>query len=216
MELTPLVAPSAFDFTLQIRRVCDDMIARLGELTHIDMSRVAVSFCQARKAVPHGMFASLTPLRFAGGARTTIRRGREVAIQQVLGRDGREMLYILSFYLPRFQNLDLREKLITVLHELWHISPDFSGDIRRHEGRYHTHTHSQAEYDEEMGRLADHWLSLEPPEELWRFLRDDFRQLAARHGGIVGLKIRRPRIVHAIATGERSSSPARHCPARMA
>ncbi len=184
-----------FDFTLHIRRVCDDMASRLGELSHIDMSRVAVSVCQARKAVPYGMFASLTPLRFAGGAATTIRRGRPVTIQRVQDDSGREMLYILSFYLPRFQNLDFREKLITVLHELWHVSPDFSGDIRRHAGRYHAHTHSQAEYDEEMGRLADRWLKLSPPPELWSFLREDFCQLKTRHGSIVGLKVARPRIV---------------------
>jgi hypothetical protein len=141
------------------------------------------------------MFASLTPLRFSGGTTTTIRRGREMTIQKVTDGRGGEMLYILSFYLPRFQNLDFREKLITVLHELWHISPDFSGDIRRHAGRCHAHTHSQAEYDQAMGRLADHWLALGPPECVWAFLRDDFGQLSARYGGIVGLKIRRPRIV---------------------
>src|SRR5262245_34520580 len=184
-----------FDFTCHIRRLCEDMVGRLPELAHIDMGRVAVTFCQTRKSVPHGMFASLTPLRFAGGALSMIRRGRPHVIESVCDPNGREMLYILSFYLPRFQNLDFREKLITVLHELWHISPDFSGDIRRHEGRYHAHTHSQAEYDEEMGRLVDRWLALGPPERLWQFLRDDFRQLASRHGGIVGIKIRRPRIL---------------------
>ncbi|MBW8883483.1 MAG: hypothetical protein JF612_01625 [Planctomycetia bacterium] len=184
-----------FDFTWHIRRLCEDIVGRLPELAHIDMSRVAVTFCQTRKAVLHGMFASLTPLRFAGGAATTVRRGRPHQIECVCDTEGREMLYILSFYLPRFQNLDLREKLITVLHELWHISPDFSGDIRRHNGRYHAHTHSQAEYDEEMGRLADRWLAQSPPEDVWRFLRDNFRQLATRHRGIVGMKIRRPRIL---------------------
>ena len=191
----PQRTASSFDFTLHIRRLCDDLVARLPELAHIDMSSLAVSFSQARKAVPHGMFASLTPLRFAGGATTAVRRGRLHAIQRVCDASGREMLYILSFYLPRFQNLDFREKLITVLHELWHISPDFSGDIRRHTGRYHAHTHSQAEYDEEMGRLADRWLAQGPPDDLWAFLRDDFHQLAARHGGIIGMKIRRPRIL---------------------
>jgi hypothetical protein len=184
-----------FDFTWHIRRLCTDMVCRLPELAHIDMSRVAVTFCQSRKPVLHGMFASLTPLRFASGAATTVRRGRMHRIEPVCDADGREMLYILSFYLPRFQNLVIREKLITVLHELWHISPDFSGDIRRHEGRYHAHTHSQAEYDEEMGLLADRWLALGPPDDIWLFLRDDFRQLANRHGGIIGMKIRRPRIL---------------------
>lgn len=186
---------SGFDLTLHVRQLCEDMVQRLFELNHIDMKRVAVTFAQARRATTHGIFASLTPLRFKNGETTTIRRGRPHAIERVKSADGREMLYILSVYLPRFQNLVYREKLITVLHELWHISPDFSGDIRRHEGRYHAHTHSQAEYDEEMGRLADRWLSLNPPESLHAFLRDDFSQLLARHGKVVGVRLRRPRLV---------------------
>jgi hypothetical protein len=189
------VTRPAFDFTLHIRRLCDDIVTRIGELSHVDMTRVAVSVCQTRKAVQHGIFASLTPLRFIGGSTTTTRRSRQMTVEPVQDADGREMLYILSFYLPRFQNLDLREKLITVLHELWHINPEFNGDIRRHVGRYHAHTHSQAEYDEEMGRLADRWLAENPPDQLWSFLRDDFRQLHSRHGAICGVKYRRPKLV---------------------
>jgi predicted metallopeptidase len=184
-----------FDFTAHTRRLCERLVADLAELAHIDMDRVSVAFCQTRSPVGHGLYASLTPLRFSGGETTTIRHGRPHTIQRVLAANGNEMLYILRFYLPRFQNLDLREKLITVLHELWHISPDFNGDIRRHPGRYHAHSHSQAEYDEEMGRLADRWLALLPPESVWAFLQDDFRQLTARHGAIVGLRIPRPRIL---------------------
>jgi hypothetical protein len=184
-----------FNYTQQIRHVAADMVSRLPELGHIDLDRVAVAVCQTRKPVQHGIFASLTPLRFAGGSATTIRRGRPHGIQRVQGPDGREMLYILSFYLPRFQDLVLREKLITVLHELWHISPSFDGDIRRHAGRYHAHSHSQAEYDREMGVLADRWLAQQPQDELWSFLREDFRQLSARHSRIVGLRIRRPRLL---------------------
>jgi predicted metallopeptidase len=186
-----------FDFTLHIRRVCEDMVLRLPDLAHIDMDRVAVGYCQARRSVMHGLYASLTPLRFAGGRPTTTRRGRRLAIQRLTGPTGQEMLYVLSFYLPRFQNLVFREKLITILHELWHISPHFDGDIRRHAGRYHAHTYSQAEYDDQMGLLADRWLSLSPPAHLWSFLSHDFRQLASRHGRIVGLKIPRPRLLPA-------------------
>src|SRR5262245_52206575 len=93
--------PRSFDFTFHIRRVCADIISRLPELGHIELGRVAVSVCQTRKAVPHGIFASLTPLRFAGGSSTTIRRGRQMSVERVLDKSGREMLYILSFYLPR-------------------------------------------------------------------------------------------------------------------
>ncbi|HEX5105000.1 MAG TPA: hypothetical protein VFV87_14370 [Pirellulaceae bacterium] len=183
------------DITARMRLICDDMIARLPELAHIDMPRVAVAFSQARNGERHGLFASLTPLRFQDGAQVGRRRGRSYRIQSLRDKSGREMLYILRFCLPRFLDLDLREKLVTVLHELWHISPAFNGDIRRHAGRYHAHTHSQAEYDEQMGLLADRWLGHQPPAELWGFLRSDFRELVARHERIVGIRIPRPRLM---------------------
>jgi len=193
MERSEALAP--LDFTARMRVLCEDVVSRLTELAHVDMSRVAVAFSQARKPVRHGLFASLTPLRFAGGAETGRRRGRLYRVQSLRDRAGQEMLYILRFCLPRFLDLDFREKLITVLHELWHISPAFDGDIRRHAGRYHAHTHSQAEYDEEMGLLVDRWLAHQPPEELWGFLRQDFRELLRRHGRIVGVRIPRPLLV---------------------
>ncbi len=184
-----------FDFTARMRLVCQDMIVRLPELAHIDLARVLVCFKQARKRVPHGMFASLTPLRFEGGSATTVRRGRPHAIQRLVDLSGREMLYILGFYLPRFMDQGFREKLITIVHELWHISPEFNGDIRRHAGRCFAHTVSQEKYDAEMDRLAQRWLSLEPPEELWGFLTGGIEDLLARHGRIVGVKVPRPRLI---------------------
>lgn len=183
---------SGFNFTDRMRLVCEDMVARLPELNHIDLRYVGLSFAQARNRNLYGMFASLTPLRFQGGIPTTVKHGHVYRVQEVRDRQGVPMLYILTFYLPRFQDLDFREKLITILHELWHINPDFNGDIRRHPGRCYAHSHSQAEYDVEMGRLADRWLAAEPPADLYQFLHDDFTKLAERHGRIVGTRFRRP------------------------
>ena len=61
------IEPAGFDFTRHIRLLAADMVARLPELARIDLEQVAIRFCQARKAVRHGIQASLTPLRFAGG-----------------------------------------------------------------------------------------------------------------------------------------------------
>ena len=185
---------SGFDFTRNIRRVVEDMVVRLPELAHIDVARVAMAFCQTRKRVPHGLQASLTPMRFEGGALTGERNGRQYTVQQLFDDNGQEMLYILSFYLPRFLETDLREKLITILHELWHISPAFDGDLRRHEGRCYIHSHSQAEYDAEMGLLADRWLAMDPPEETFHFLRYSFRELYHLHGGMHGVRIPQPKL----------------------
>ena len=122
-----------------MRRLCDDMVARLDPLRHVDMSRVAVSFAQTRRGGSQGMFASLMPLRFAEGRMHTFRRKRRWGMQRLYDPDGREMLYILNFYLPRFLDLPFREKLATTLHELWHIGPKFDGDIRRLGGRCSAH-----------------------------------------------------------------------------
>ena len=184
-----------FNFTDRLRHVCQDMVARLPELDHIDLSRVGISFAQARNRKTFGMFASLTPLRFQNGSPITVKHGHRYQVQQVRDRDGREMLYILKFYLPRFLDLDFREKLVTILHELWHINPQFNGDIRRHPGRCYAHPPSQAEYDQEMNLLVDRWLSRNPPQELYAFLRRQFSELAALHSRIVGTRYRRPRMV---------------------
>jgi len=167
----------------------------MPELGHVDMNRVAVSFAQARIRSSWGMYASLTPLRFKGGAIEGKRRGRTYAIQRLVDRQDREMLYILTFYLPRFQDQSFREKLITIFHELWHVSPEFDGDLRRHGGRCYAHTHSQAAYDAQMALFADQWLKDGPPAELIEFLRLDFRTLQQAHGRIYGVKVPRPKLI---------------------
>lgn len=178
-----------------MQALAGDMIARLPELAHIDLGQVCVAFCQARKRVNYGIQASLTPLRFQDGNVQGIKRGRRYQVQRVHDAAGREMLYILSFYLPRFMDLVYREKLVTVLHELWHISPHFNGDIRRHPGRCYAHSHSQAEYDAEMGVLADRWVALNPAPHLHDFLQLNFDQLHQQRGPIFGQRVSRPKLI---------------------
>ena len=198
MQLPASDSPDArqgFDLTAHIRRICVDMVARLPELGHIDPARMVFSFRQTRKSSRWGVQATLTPLRFEGGKLHTLRRGRRYGVQRVLDPHGREMLYVLCVYLPRFMDHCLREKLVTLVHELWHISPEFNGDLRRHSGRCYAHSHSQREYDAEMHRLTQKWLSLDPPPSSYAFLRHSFRELQARHGPVYGERIATPRLI---------------------
>jgi predicted metallopeptidase len=190
-----ITAPVGFDFTLHMRRLCVDMASRLHELHHVEMARVAIRFCQARKTVRHGLHASLTPLRFADGSLYTTRHGRSWTIERLYDDSGREFLYLLSFYLPRFLQGSLDEKLTTVVHELWHIGPKFDGDLRRHEGRCFAHTGSKKHYDARMYNLKEKWLSFDPPMEAYDFLRLDFPALLKRHGRICGQRIPTPKLI---------------------
>jgi predicted metallopeptidase len=186
---------AGFDFTLHMRRLCAHMVVGLPELAHVDLSRVAISFCQARTRDPRGLFASLTPLRFAGGRTQTVRRGRRWGVQRLLDPGGREMLYLLNFYLPRFLDLEFREKLNTVLHELWHVGPRFDGDLRRFSGRCYAHSGSRKRFDRHVDRMVDRYLALDPPEALLAFLRCDFPTLVGRYGRVFGQRIAAPKLI---------------------
>lgn len=174
--------------------LCTDICRRHPQFHHVRMSEVAVSFAQTRSPVEWGMQARLTPLRFEGGALTERRKGRDWTVQRLTHR-GHELLYILTFFLPRFLNLSYREKLVTVFHELYHISPEFNGDIRRFSGSCYVHTGSQKNYDRQMEVFAGEYLRMNPPEELLRFLMVSFHELESQCGPVVGLRIAIPRLI---------------------
>jgi len=186
--------PATFDFSAAMTRLCVDATDRVDELLHIDMSRVAVSFAQTRRRVLHGLQAKLTPMRFEGGALTTHRNGRMWTCQRLI-HDSREMLYILTFYLPRFLDQPFHEKLTTVTHELLHVSPRFDGDLRRFDGRCYMHSPRQKEFDRQASDLARKYLAGGPSPELYEFLRYDFRGLVRRHGTVVGLQVPIPKLI---------------------
>jgi predicted metallopeptidase len=185
----------SFDYTAAVLAVCSDICFRVPELNHIDMSRVAVSFAQTKHSAPFGVFASTTPLRFADGKKTMQRRGRNWKIQRCCRPDGTEYLYILYFYVPRFIELNLSQKLETIVHELYHISPFFNGDLRRFEGRYFAHGSSQKKYDQTVKQMTEYWLKQNPPQKLWDFLQCNYNALVLQYGGLHGTKIAAPKIV---------------------
>ena len=162
------------------------------------MNQVAIAFAQTRNKHAYGVQASLTPMRGKGGLITTMRGGQKYKVEQLFtDKDKAEILYIVTFYLPRFLNQTFREKMITVLHELHHIGPQFDGDIRRLPGRCHVHSCSKKEYDRLMGKFVDTYLSDNPPEDLYAFLKYRFKSLAKKHGGVVGLAIPKPKLLSA-------------------
>jgi predicted metallopeptidase len=187
-------ATGPFDFSAAMSRLCSDIVARVDEFSHVRVDQMAVTFAQARRRVPHGLQAKLTPMRFENGALVTRRAGRTWTVERLF-HGNREMLYILTFYLPRFLDHSYREKLITVFHELYHVSPRFNGDIRRMSGRCHVHSRSQREYDRLMEEFVDGYLSLDPPESVCAFLKKKYRALCAQHGSVVGLRVPVPKLV---------------------
>lgn len=187
-------SPALFDFTSAMAWLCEDIARHTPELAHIEMSQVAVTFAQARRRTRYGLQAKVTPMRFEEGALTTSRYG-EVWTVKRLYREEQEILYMLTFYLPRFLEQTFHEKMVTIFHELYHISPQFNGDIRRFSGRCHVHTRSEREYDHHMAQLARRYLAATTQRDLHQFLRYRFRTLVRRHGRIGGLQLPVPKLI---------------------
>jgi predicted metallopeptidase len=193
-ELDPDNDGRPFDFSGAIRALCDDVVRRSPPFAHIDLSRVLFSITRSRNGRRHGLQARVTPLRFPGGSLLTVHRGTTYQVQRLV-LDGRDMLYLVTFCLPRFLNREFEDKMVTVFHELYHISPAFDGDLRRHNGRYCAHTASQKKFDAHMARLVREYLNDGTDPARHEFLRLSFAQLCRQHGSVMGLHVPRPKLL---------------------
>ena len=181
-----------FDYTEAMECLLRHIVAHCPDFAHVDMDRVVVASMRTRSPGARGVYASVMPLRFKDGATTMKRRGRTYSMPEIhVG--GAEMLYLVYFALPRFADLDFRTKITTVFHELYHIGPEFDGDIRRFPGRNYAHGHSRRKYNEMMQKLADEYLSLPESELPTSFLKMTFKELESRYDGICGRRVRSPR-----------------------
>lgn len=183
--------------TRELERLFVHVTNCVPELAHIDPARILVCISSTRGAGVRGTYARIHPLRFPGGVRSVERRrGRHtwVSTMPTVVHRQTEILYVVYFLVPRFLDLPLREKLITVFHELYHISPAFDGDIRRFPGRNYAHGSSTRRYNARMEELVDRYLTDNGEPELLAFLEGNMTELRARHRTLVGRRFPVPRI----------------------
>jgi hypothetical protein len=186
---------TALNLTSELERLIRDITARTPELQHIAPARLLVCVSTGR-AGTGGTLAKIHPLRFAGGEKSvTARRGRRrvVCTMPTITHQGEEMLYVIYFLVPRFLELPFRDKLSTVFHELYHISPACDGDIRRFPGRNYAHGSSTRSYNALMGSLVDAYLERLPELSRLCFLEGNLDALRARHSAIVARRLPAPR-----------------------
>jgi predicted metallopeptidase len=185
---------AAFDFGRAIGDLIVDICRHVPEFAGYHPRQILVGFLQARHARGHGLQARVTPLRFPNGQLVRTARGRLFQVQRFVVGDV-EMLYVMTFCLPRFLDQNFDSKMVTIFHELYHIGENFDGDLRRHPGRCTMHTSSKSAYDDHMGKLARTYLAGGANPALHGFLRLNYAQLRARHGRVIGVKLPRPRIL---------------------
>jgi predicted metallopeptidase len=135
---------------------------------HYDLSRVIVSVGASRSRGKTGIWAYVTPLRYVGGG--LHRKGRRYGMPgfytYALGdrdlNDAASPLYMITVLVPRFFNLSFEERIETLVHELYHLHPDFRGDLRRFPAPHVHHGPTPQAYNRRVRELTQEALSVNP------------------------------------------------------
>ncbi|WP_020474024.1 hypothetical protein [Zavarzinella formosa] len=183
-----------FDLSRAIEEVVLDIKKCCPDFAHIDLNRMMIGIVRAKTLDRTGLIARVTPLRCENGKLVTRKRGRLYAVQQ-FRYESRDLLYLMSFCLPRFLDRPFGDKLVTIFHELFHISPAFDGDFRRLGGRCEVHSGSKKNYDAHMAVLAKNYLRNGADLAKLGFLKLSFIQLCKRHGSVLGYHFPRPVLI---------------------
>lgn len=148
--------------TLAVKRLVRDLAARVPELAHVRASRVLVVAGEARRASR----ATIRPAHFK---ETRRRAGVGARTKPLIRVKGRKMLYVITLRPLWFVRSSPRERIATILHELYHVSPRFDGTL--HRGRRHSRL-PRAKYNRRVRVLLDRYLEVAPDEILDPFSAD--------------------------------------------
>lgn len=180
---------NGFDFTGSMTLLVKDIVKTHPGFNHIMPEGVLIAISPSNGS-KNGVVAKLRPMRFEGGSRTKLHRGVEYIAPEV-SICGKNILYIIYFHLPRFLNHGkFKNKLATVLHELYHISPLFNGDIRRFPGKNYAHGNSRRDYDRLIDIYTGEYIGSTAYPEVSAFLTHRYSELKRKHGAIYGDMIR--------------------------
>ena len=181
----PKIADMQFIESLSLLML--DICARLPELSHVRLPQIQLVASSCRSRRNSGVLAYVLPLKFSGGRPVEIivrgNRTYHYAIIPTFLPGGAELLYSVHFLMPRFLNLSPEEKIATIIHELYHIHPDFNGDLRRFPGG-RLHGPTQRQYHEKVAGLTQRYRKAAPSILNLELLRLGHRQFEKRFGPI--------------------------------
>ncbi len=140
------------NMTLAVKRLVRDVADRLPALSHVRPSRVLIVAGEARGKSR----ATIRPASLPGSD------GR----RRFLRVRGRRMLYVITLRPLWFAASTPRERVSTILHELYHASTRFDGTL--HHARRH-HELPRPAYDRTIRSLLEEYLARAPSELLRAF-----------------------------------------------
>jgi predicted metallopeptidase len=143
------------DFQNLLTLVCE----AVPEFRTYDARKIAVSIGRSKNKSKFGVWAHVAPLRHHGGkperkARFRGLPGRYLFDCEKIEKTYPQALYLMTFILPKFFRLSFEERLETLVHELYHLHPEFRGDLRRFPGPHVHHGPTPAAFKRRVHELA--------------------------------------------------------------
>jgi hypothetical protein len=165
---------------LNITEIITDLIREISVFTesfsHIDANRILVCLASNKSRSRGGIYGKLVPLKFKNGSDILVHKGRKYKIPEIINKDF-SVLYAVYFYIPKFFDLSASEKLNTIFHELYHISSDFNGDIRRLGKVKQAHGFSKKKFDTRFENDYKSFLEFIKNKNIYNFLEMDSKTL---------------------------------------
>ncbi|MEI6079648.1 MAG: putative metallopeptidase [bacterium] len=167
-------------YATAMQSVIADITYNVDEFSYIDPDQIIVNFKKARETANEEVWAEITGLSDDDHGSVQQREGRVEMFyySNSLLFNGTPVKYIIDFYVPLFFNLTFKDKLTTIFHELYHISPRFDGELRLFKGKAYQHGPSMEKYDRYMEYLVDKYLLRSP--EAADFLKSNKEELAQK------------------------------------
>lgn len=162
------VSESKAPLNMELHALLWEVAQSIDDFRSYNFRRMLVSVGTSRSQGKFGIWAHVTPLRYIGGKlyRKGIRYGvpgkyfYELKGVDLTAEDS--PLYLITVMMPRFFQLTFAERLETLVHELYHIHPDFRGDLRRFPRPHVHHGPTPKQYDEQVRRYCAEALSTNP------------------------------------------------------
>lgn len=107
------------DYTQELRKLIVHIVENSPGLSYINMDNVLI-LGKFDRGGPSGAVAVCNCIKLKGGAG-----------KLKLKYNKKRIKYFIEFSFPRFMNISEAEKLKTIIHELFHISPNFDGSLRK-------------------------------------------------------------------------------------
>jgi predicted metallopeptidase len=140
------------DLGQSLREAAEDVVRLVPDLAHIEVDAVQFAMFHSRSAERVFNYARCYPLE------ATRRVGKRwFRLETTYTPAQVEARYILAFALPRYFEMPPRARLETLLHELYHIGPNFDGSARSFERGRH-HGPSKSWFDEQVRTLSATYL----------------------------------------------------------